>query len=83
MALAGLKKRKRDSSEEDNKMEGTVKWFNFEKQFGFIEVEGQSDIFVHISGLAAGTEINEGDKVKFDTEKDVRGEKAINVTKID
>ena len=63
-------------------MEGTVKWFNFEKQFGFIEVEGEKDIFVHISGLKSGTEINEGDKVKFDTESDFRGKKAVNVSKL-
>lgn len=47
---------------------GTVKFFNSEKGFGFIEVEGEKDVFVHSSSLS-GFSIQEGDKVQFDVEK--------------
>jgi CspA family cold shock protein len=60
-------------------MEGTVKFFNAAKGFGFIESsEGGKDIFVHSEGLN-GIEINDGDKVTFDTKDTDRGPAAINV----
>ncbi len=64
---------------------GTVKFFNHSKGFGFITPdEGDKDYFVHISALeAAGMPpINEGDRVKFETEADKRGkgDKAINLS---
>ena len=60
-------------------VEGTVKWFNDEKGFGFIEREGGKDVFVHVSGLV--DEINEGDEVTFDVEEGKRGLNAVNVSK--
>ena len=64
-------------------MEGEVKFFNHKKGFGFIKSnEDEKEYFVHITGVEGETELNDGDKVKFDTEKDDRGEKAINVSLI-
>lgn len=64
---------------------GTVKWFNSEKGFGFIEVEGENDVFVHFTAIQ-GTEtrksLEEGQKVQFDVEKGPRGLQAANVVKL-
>jgi len=61
--------------------EGTVKFYNHEKRYGFITPEnGDEDIFVHSTGIEGS--INEGDKVEFDTEDGERGLKAINVKKV-
>ncbi|WP_242131836.1 cold-shock protein [Aestuariivivens marinum] len=58
--------------------EGTVKFYNKLKGFGFIELsDGQEDIFVHQSGLI--NDINEKDKVKFDIERGKKGLNAVNV----
>jgi CspA family cold shock protein len=60
--------------------EGTVKFFNGEKGFGFIEPgDGGKDIFVHITGLADGARINEGDKVNYDEGEGEKGPCAVNV----
>jgi CspA family cold shock protein len=62
-------------------MEGTVKFFNEAKGFGFITpADGSKDVFVHISGLG-GTQIKEGDKVSFEIEDGKKGPNAINVSK--
>ena len=50
-------------------MEGTVKFFNETKQFGFISGDDGKEYFVHVSGLKEGTTIREGDKVKFEPEQ--------------
>lgn len=63
-------------------MFGTVKWFNPEKGFGFIEADGGEDVFVHFSAIKAQgyKSLEEGQKVKFDTERGQRGLQAANVT---
>jgi CspA family cold shock protein len=58
--------------------EGTVKFFNNSKGFGFIKpTDSSEDIFVHESGLI--DEIRENDKVKFDVEQGKKGLNAVNV----
>ena len=61
---------------------GTVKWFNDAKGFGFIEQEGGKDVFVHHSGINANgfRSLNEGDRVTFDVEDGQKGPAAVNVT---
>jgi CspA family cold shock protein len=57
---------------------GTVKFFNTEKGFGFIKVEGSGkEIFVHVSGLK--DQIRENDNVVFDIEEGKKGLNAVNV----
>ncbi|MCJ8315378.1 MAG: cold-shock protein [Pseudomonadales bacterium] len=57
---------------------GTVKFFNNAKGFGFITPdEGGKDVFVHMSGLT--DEVTEGDKVSFDVEEGQKGLNAVNV----
>ena len=61
---------------------GTVKWFNDRKGFGFIEQQDGSDVIVNHSGINA-TEfksLNEGDEVTFDVENGQKGLAAVNVT---
>ena len=57
---------------------GTVKFFNDSKGFGFITPDnGDKDVFVHVSGLIS--EIAEGDKVSYDVEEGKKGLNAVNV----
>jgi CspA family cold shock protein len=59
---------------------GTVKFFNDEKGFGFIVPDnGGKDVFVHVNGLNGGS-ISEGDQVSFDVEEGRKGMNAVNVT---
>ena len=60
---------------------GTVKWFNAEKGFGFIEREDGNDVFIHFSGIAGEgyKTLEEGQKVDFDITEGQRGEQATNV----
>ena len=61
--------------------EGTVKFFNETKGFGFITPSnGEKDVFVHVSGLKS--EIRENDKVNYETQSGPRGINAINVSVI-
>ncbi|MDC3418584.1 MULTISPECIES: cold-shock protein [Aquibacillus] len=62
---------------------GTVKWFNADKGFGFIEVEGQDDVFVHFSAIQGEgfKSLEEGQSVTFDIEEGNRGPQAANVQK--
>jgi len=61
---------------------GTVKWFNDDKGFGFIETEGSEDVFVHFSAIAGEgyRSLNEGAQVEFDIVSDAKGPRAENVT---
>lgn len=64
---------------------GTVKWYNTEKGFGFIEVEGEKDVFVHSSALKGNNSIRsleEGQRVQFQTEKGPKGLQAIDISAI-
>lgn len=64
--------------------QGTVKWFNESKGFGFIAGDDGADVFVHhtsIQGSGFKT-LAEGDKVSFDIEKGPKGPKAVNVVKL-
>jgi CspA family cold shock protein len=61
---------------------GTVKWFNSEKGFGFIEQDGGGpDVFVHYSAISGGgyRELNEGQKVEFEVTQGQKGPQADNV----
>ncbi|MBL3649736.1 cold shock protein CspC [Bacillus vallismortis] len=63
--------------------QGTVKWFNAEKGFGFIERENGDDVFVHFSAIQSDgfKSLDEGEKVTFDVEQGARGAQAANVQK--
>lgn len=65
-------------------MNGTVKWFNADKGYGFITTENGKDVFVHFSQIKADgfKSLNEGDKVSFDVEKGARGDQAENIIKL-
>jgi len=62
---------------------GKVKWFNAEKGFGFIEVEGGDDVFVHFSAIQSEgfKTLEEGQEVTFEIVEGARGPQAANVVK--
>lgn len=64
--------------------QGTVKWFNAEKGFGFIERDNGDDVFVHFSAIQGDgfKSLDEGQKVTFDVEQGARGAQAANVQKL-
>lgn len=61
---------------------GSVKWFDDRKGYGFIEQEDGPDVFVHHSGISGDgfKSLKEGDKVSFDIEEGKKGPAAVNVT---
>ena len=65
-------------------IEGTVKWFNEAKGFGFLTREGGPDVFVHHSEIRVEgfRTLNEGDREKFDVVNSPKGPRAANVTLI-
>ena len=62
-------------------MNGTVKFFNSEKGFGFITAEDGKDYFVHKTGLKEGVTLRDNDSVTFDVAQGDKGPKAVNVEK--
>ena len=62
---------------------GTVKWFNADKGFGFITSEEGKDLFAHFSAFQSDgfRSLDEGQKVEFDVEEGQRGLQAVNITK--
>ena len=65
-------------------MQGKVKWFNNEKGFGFIEIEGADDVFVHFSAIQGEgyKALEEGQEVSFEITEGNRGPQAANVVKL-
>ena len=63
---------------------GVVKWFNNEKGFGFISVEGEGDVFVHFSAISGEgyKSLEEGQNVQFDVVEGTKGPQAANVVKL-
>src|SRR5215475_557799 len=63
--------------------QGTVKWFNDAKGFGFITQEGGEDVFVHFSAIQAQgfKSLTEGDRVEFEVTRGPKGLQAANVRK--
>lgn len=63
--------------------QGTVKWFNATKGFGFITTEEGNDVFVHFSAIQTDgfKTLDEGQKVTFDVEDGPRGPQAVNIQK--
>ncbi|KAA1037609.1 MULTISPECIES: cold-shock protein [Macrococcus] len=64
--------------------QGTVKWFNAEKGFGFISVEGGDDVFAHFSAIEGDgyKTLEEGQAVEFNIEEGQRGPQAANIVKL-
>lgn len=66
------------------RIQGTVKWFNDQKGYGFLAREGGDDVFVHHSAIVANgfRSLTEGERVEFSVEKGPKGPSAVNVQKI-
>jgi cold shock protein len=66
------------------KEQGSVKWFNNEKGYGFISRNSGDDVFVHHSAIQGGgfKSLNEGDNVEFEVAKGPKGLQAQNVVKV-
>lgn len=64
--------------------QGTVKWFNAEKGYGFIQTEGGQDVFVHFSAIQGDgfKSLDEGQRVSFEVVEGNRGPQASNVSKL-
>jgi len=62
---------------------GTVKWFNAEKGYGFISIQGEDDVFVHFSAIQTEgfKTLEEGQEVQFDVVQGAKGPQAANVAR--
>ncbi len=67
-----------------DRVQGTVKWFNAAKGYGFIAREGGKDVFVHFSAIQGDgyRSLNEGEQVEFSIEDSPKGPQAVNVVKM-
>ena len=65
-------------------VQGTVKWFDTDKGFGFISQENGTDVFVHFSQIKSNgfKSLEDGQKVQFDVEQGQRGLQAVDIIKI-
>ena len=65
-------------------MQGSVKWFNDAKGFGFIASDGGEDVFVHFSAISSDgfRSLAEGDRVEFDVVPGAKGKQAANLTRL-
>ena len=63
---------------------GTVKWFNAEKGYGFISIQGEDDVFVHFSAINSDgfKTLEEGQEVQFDVVQGAKGPQAANVSRV-
>ncbi len=68
----------------EQRVQGTVKWFNGTKGYGFIEQDGGQDVFVHYSAISGQgfRNLEEGQRVEFTVTKGPKGLQASNVTRI-
>ncbi|MCB0071884.1 MAG: cold-shock protein [Caldilineaceae bacterium] len=68
----------------EQRVTGTVKWFNDAKGFGFLSREGGKDVFVHYSAIQSDgfRSLAEGDRVEFGVEDGPKGPAAVNVVRI-
>jgi cold shock protein len=75
---------KRSIRRKKKMVNGTVKWFNDSKGFGFLEQEGGDDVFVHFSAIAGDgfKSLAEGDSVTFELVKGPKGLQAANVVRV-
>ncbi len=60
-------------------MNGTVKWYNVRKGYGFIKGDDEEDYFVHYTQVPEGTMLREEDRVTFDAKDTERGKQALNI----
>ena len=63
---------------------GTVKWFNAEKGYGFISIQGEDDVFVHFSAIQTEgfKTLEEGQEVQFEVVQGAKGPQAANVVRM-
>lgn len=68
----------------EQRVVGTVKWFNDQKGYGFLAQEGGKDVFVHHSAIqsAGFRTLTEGERVEFTIEQGPKGPAAVNVVKL-
>jgi CspA family cold shock protein len=73
-----------ESGESTQMVNGTVKWFNDSKGFGFLEQENGDDVFCHFSAITGDgfKSLSEGDRVQFEVTKGPKGLQAANVTRV-